>query len=444
MQSKSSTMLAALLIVGLIVGGGIGYFMAPSKVVTETGETVTETIEKIPLDGKTITIGNIQVAVSSLETAEPLNDLIIEPDLNEYASMLGYDVEFQIFTDQAEGQSAVELEKIQSFNSMDINLVRGGYRSSHAMGAVNYVTENNMLYWSPCATSPLLAVANDNFFRMCTSDVIQAPAIAKTMWSWGIKAIINIRRGDAWGDGIFNILRGEYTDLGGVIAEEIRYASEVAEYSSYLSIAEEKAKDLVDQYGSEHVGICLLSFSEVVTIAHQVEDYPTLWSLKWFGGDGTATKAQLRDDAPAEADHLKFLSTMFAIEPTQKWKGLYDRYFEITEMPMGTIPPMAYDIDFVMLRGVLQAQSDDSTDLVPLMIPIASDTYGMSGWNRLNEDGDRDSMNYNIFGYAVDESGNGLNAIYGYYDYKLDQVFWYKEAQTREGPVVPGLNPPGQ
>jgi hypothetical protein len=49
-------MMAVLLIVGLVVGAGVGYFMAPTKTETET-ETVTVEVE--PLAGKTVRLGYI-------------------------------------------------------------------------------------------------------------------------------------------------------------------------------------------------------------------------------------------------------------------------------------------------------------------------------------------------------------------------------------------------
>ncbi len=47
-------MMAVLLVIGLIVGAGAGYFLAPPKIEVET---IVE--EKHPLDGETVTFGYI-------------------------------------------------------------------------------------------------------------------------------------------------------------------------------------------------------------------------------------------------------------------------------------------------------------------------------------------------------------------------------------------------
>src|SRR4030042_1996392 len=127
MQNNRTTIV--LVILGILVGGGIGYFAAPTK--TET-EIKTEIVEVEPLDGKTIQIGYISSTTVGLETAPALVHELMQNDYNEYAAKLGYDVEFQYLIDDATGQAAVHLEKVQGFKSMDINVFIGGGWSSMA------------------------------------------------------------------------------------------------------------------------------------------------------------------------------------------------------------------------------------------------------------------------------------------------------------------------
>ena len=78
------------------------------------------------LQGKTIQIGYISSTTVGLETATPLVQDIMVPDYNAYATLMGYDVEFEYLIDDATGQAAVHLEKVQGFKSMDINAFIGG------------------------------------------------------------------------------------------------------------------------------------------------------------------------------------------------------------------------------------------------------------------------------------------------------------------------------
>jgi len=395
---KGNTLAIVLLVVGLVVGAGTGYFLAPSG----SGETETVQVPVEPLAGKEIQLGYIVSQTTALETTQPHVEQIMTPDYNAFAQKLGYDVTFKYLIDDATGQAAVHLEKVQGYKAMDISVFIGGEWSSQAQAALSYCNDNDMLMWSDSSTSPLLSLADDNLYRMCPDDTIQAPAIAEMLYSHGIHAIILIQRGDAWADGIYNYLEPAYTAKGGVILEKIRYAQEATEFSNYLQTAEDEAKKAVDQYGQDHVAVELLSFNEFVTMITQAKDYPTIYSLKWFGSDGTTLTQQACDDAPEESDHLQIYSTYAAPAESEKFHDLYDRYYALVSQPYGYYSACAYDIGWVLTQSILEAQSSDAMDLIPLQAGVCFNSFGASGWNRLNDAGDRYGSNYQIWAYHYD------------------------------------------
>ena len=270
MEMKGNTLSIVLLVVGLVVGAGAGYFLAPSG--TGDVETITETVEVQPLKGTTVQLGYISSTTVGLETAQPHVEEIMTVDYNAYAAKLGYDVDFEFLIDDAQAQAAVHLEKVQGFKSIGVNVFIGGGYSSQAAGALSYCNDNDMLMWSSSSTSPTLALADDNLLRMCPTDLVQAPAISRMMESHGIKAYVQIQRGDSWADGIYNILAPHWAENGGVEIEKIRYAAEVQEFSSYLQQAENVLQDAIDEYGIEHVAIDIIGFNEVATMIQQAVD----------------------------------------------------------------------------------------------------------------------------------------------------------------------------
>jgi len=436
MEGKGSQLAIILLIVGLVVGGGVGYFAAPKAPAGEGGEgPETVTVKERPLKGKTVQIGYISSSTTNLETATPLVQDIVQKDINEYAAKLGYDVDFEYLIDDAEGQAALHLEKVQSFKSIGVDLFQGGLWSSQAQAALSYVNENDMLMFSSSSTSPLLAKPDDNLFRMCPTDKIQGPAIAKVLSSYGIDAIIVIQRGDSWADGIYNILEPHYEELGGTIVERIRYQAETTEFSNYLSTAEDAAKQAVAEYGADSVAIEVIAFQEVVTMLTQAEDYPTIWDLTWFGSDGTALTAQVVDDSPEQANHVKLLSTYMAPAQSEKFNNLYDRYYDILEMPFGYYSACTYDIGTVFMSTILETQSTKATDVIPLVMDTSYNTFGASGWCKLNENGDREGANYQIWGVAETDGGYQWQVFGIYYQPTPPETFgevtWYSEPQER-------------
>jgi branched-chain amino acid transport system substrate-binding protein len=288
-----------------------------------------------------------------------------------------------------------------------------------------------MLMWSSSSTSPLLAIADDNLYRMCPDDTIQAPAIAEMLWSAGIEAVILIQRGDAWADGIYNYLEPAYTAKGGVILEKIRYAGEATEFANYLQTAEDIAEDAIAEYGEEHVGVEIISFAEFVVMISQAQDFPTIYDLTWFGSDGTTLSQQACDDAPEQVEHLKIHSTYAAPADSEKFNDLYDRYFALVAQPFGYYSACSYDIGWVLMESIMNTQSLDATVLIPVQHDTAFNNFGASGWNRLNDAGDRFGSNYQIWSYKYD-GDVVIPYVSGLFDGITNQVTWYVDPAIGE------------
>ena len=131
MENTNMTIVAAVLVVGLLVGAGVGYYMAPADAGDGADGNVV-TVSKNPLEGKTIQIGNIVASTAGLETAVPQYEDIVAGDINELLEKLNYDTELEFLIDTADGQAAIHLEKVQSFKAMDVSIFIGGGWSSQA------------------------------------------------------------------------------------------------------------------------------------------------------------------------------------------------------------------------------------------------------------------------------------------------------------------------
>jgi branched-chain amino acid transport system substrate-binding protein len=419
---KGNTLAIVLLVVGLVVGAGAGYMLKPDAGPSEGGDTIEVVVA--PLEGKTIQIGYISSTTAGLETTTPLVQDILMPDYNTYAAKLGMDVDFDYLIDDATGQAAVHLEKVQGFKSMDVNVFIGGGWSSQAQAALSYCNDNDMLMWSSSSTSPLLAIEDDNLYRMCPDDTVQAPAIAAMLLAHGIEAIVVMQRGDAWADGIYNYLEPAYTDAGGVIIEKIRYAGEATEFSNYLQTAEDLVAGAIAEYGVEHVGFEIISFSESVVMVTQAVDYPSIYSVTWFGSDGTTLSQHHCDDAPEQTVHVRLHSTYAAPAESEKFADLYDRYYALVSQPFGYYSACSYDIGWILTESILNSQSTDATVLIPIQADTGFNNFGASGWNRLNAAGDRYSTNYQIWSYHMD-GGVCKPYVSGLYDSITGVVTWY-------------------
>ena len=425
MADKGMTLAIVLLVAGLIVGGGIGYFAAPTKTVTVQGSTITVT--EAPLKGKTIKLGYIASDTTGLETGKPYHEKIIAPDMNAWAKTLGYGVTFQYLVDDATGQANVHLEKVQGFKSTGVTVFEGGGWSSQAQAALSYCNSNGMLMWSSSSTSPTLAIANDNLFRMCTADTALAPALANVMWAAGVKSIVLFQRGDSWGDGIINLLVPIWTAKGGEIAgEKIRYASESVEFANYLTVADAQVKTAVAKYNGEkqRVGVVILSFNEISVICKQVSSFPNMYNVHWWGSDGTALSQRAMDDAPEEANHIGIYSLLSRQTPTQLYVDLEKRYIDLTKQQYGTYSAYSYDLTTVIANSMYSAQSTDGKILVPLQAAYSFQLFGAAGWSKLDQFGDRAAPPYDVWGFYPGATKASVSKIMAQYDPDFKVTTW--------------------
>ena len=397
------TLVAAVLVVGLLVGAGVGYYMAPAGGGGD-GETITVTVEKNPLEGKTIQVGSVVASTAGLETAVPLFEDLIAVDINDYFSKMGYDVDLEFLIDTADGQAAIHLEKVQSFKAMDITVFLGGGWSSQAQAALSYVNDNDMLMISSSSTSPLLAIPNDRLFRTCPTDFVQGPAISNMWLSWGVDAILIFQRGDSWADGIYNVLIPELEKVGITVIERVRYAAESTEYSSYLSTMDDLLEDAIAEYGVEHVGIQTMCFDEQVVMMSQTIDYPNTSAVIWMGTESSGRSQRMIDDAGGLQNAVGGFSSLMTPAKSWKWVNLDEGFKDLVAQPASFYTATDYDAAWCIALSTIEAGSIDANDVAPLWPTVPRNFFGASGCVDLDENGDRAAGVFDIWGFSTTDA----------------------------------------
>jgi branched-chain amino acid transport system substrate-binding protein len=215
-----------------------------------------------------------------------------------------------------------------------------------------------------------------------------------------------------------------FIEDGGVIIDRIVYDPNTEDYTDQLSEAEFCMAAYIDEHGSDNVAVLLITFDEAAVIAYNAWDYPTIYDVPWFGCDGTAISQRLIDDAPIQTAHLHIYSTLAAPTESSKYYELQARYDELVHQQLGYYGACTYDISWVLASAILEAQSPNANNVIPLMDRITYNHFGASGWCQLNSAGDRANANYQIWGY--DDLGEGTQfVLYGLYDAMTGKVDWY-------------------
>lgn len=437
MEQKSLTLIIVMLVIGLGIGGGIGYMAAPTK---ETVKEVTVTVTKNPLKDVTLKIGDIVASTSGLETEKPLIDQIMMKDLNDYLSDLGFGMKVQILLDDAQSQPSIHLEKVQSFKSQGITQILGGRWSSQAQGSISYMNENNMILVSSSSTSPLLKQV-DNLFRLCPTDLVQAPANAEMMKTWGVKGVIIFMRIDPWGEGLFQVIVPALEERGIELIDTIKYAPETTDFSSYLQKMEDDAKAAIAKYGDKkYVAIQIFSFEEQITYLTAAESYPTIKDIIWFSTESGGRDQRYINEIgePLVAKRL-FSSYMGVAESSWKFISLDQRFLKATNQTAGFYTGTTYDSLWLMVLASLEAGSVDAKDVIPIFINVAGNYFGATGWTDLDEFGDRKAQVFDIWGYYKEADGTIKFRKYGEYDGRVIKVKWDDGALAAVGLTRPAL-----
>jgi branched-chain amino acid transport system substrate-binding protein len=421
-------MLAVLLVVGLVIGAGAGYMLAPKG-----GETIVEVpvevpVEVHPFQGQTLRWGKTSSSTEGLETTVPLVDDIIEPDLQEYFDLTGLDITLDILIEDNQGSESIALEKTQSFKAMGINIVFGHGWSGQCSASLSYVNENDMILISGSSTSPLLAIADDMLFRTCPTDFVQAPAIA-TMWeTWGAKAVLFFYRGDAWGDGIYNLLDagGELEAHNIVNLGEVRYAPESTEFSNYLDLANGILGEAIEEYGgAKYVGFQYFGFSESRTYQTQAADYPNVQGVIWMSTESGGRGERMIDETGELCLQTRHFSSLMGVdEGSYLWKSFEDRYYTATQYMPSFYAAVDYDATWLVLKSVLETSSMEASDIANIIIDVSSVHHGLSGWLQLTPEGDRAAQIFDIWGYMEQDDGTIWFQKWGKYDGRTVEVFW--------------------
>jgi branched-chain amino acid transport system substrate-binding protein len=445
MAERSTTMMAVLLIVGLVIGGGVGYFAAPKGAgegdVVEVEVPVE--VEVHPLAGKTLQIGTTVSSTSGLETQVPYIEEILEPNVAEFMDSLGLGITFDFLIEDNQGTAAIALEKTQTYKAMGVNLVIGHGWSSQCQAALSYVNENDMILLSSSSTSPILAITDDMLFRTCPNDFVQSPAIAR-MWStWGVKGVLTMHRADAWGDGLWNILEVEWPKVGITDLGRIRYAGEVTEFSSYLDNANEIITDAIEEYGgAQYVGMQFFSFAELRTIQTQAADYPNLIDIIWMGTESGGRSQLMLDEAGDWATRTRHFSSFMGVDEGSFMFNEFDElYYELTSYRTGFYTATDYDACWLMVKSILETGSIEAHDVAEVLIPMSRQFHGLTGWLALDENGDRMPQIFDIWGFYEDpDTGEYLFRKWGSYDGRIIEVTWDDDAiETYGGITRPAL-----
>ena len=369
----------------------------------DTGDTMMEDTEAMMEDTEvmTVDVGVLLPATGDLASHGNENKIALEfavEDFNEYLEEKGADWRMNLVAEDTQSNPVVALEKVQSLNSKGIKYALGPESSAETRNIMSYADSNDMIILSPSSTSPKLAVA-DNIFRFVPDDTKQGKVVATLLADSGIKVVVPIYRGDVWGDGLFESTQESFTEIGGIVAEGIRYNPEITTFSTEAEVLSKAVDAQLAEYEAGEVGVFVIGFDEVVHLFNSAIEYDTLNSVPWFGSDGNAGAAPLVEDARSAefATNTGFVATQFAASDNEVSEMLRADFVELT----GSTPSNNYvfsSYDSVWVLGLsMEEVGFDSLDIKDQLHATGMSYTGALGTVQLNEAGDLAISDYELW-----------------------------------------------
>lgn len=419
----ASALLIAGVVVALLAGIAVGYFVKPSAPTTTVTKTVTapagtsglpSTIEigaLLPLTGRLATVGeDIRAALE-----------VAQDDINNYIRQAGIPLTFKIAFEDTQTSPDVALQKIQALHSRGIQLFIGPASSAEVRNVKVYADGNGLVIVSPSSTDPALAIPGDMVFRFVTDDRAQGKVIAGLAESLGLTHLVIVWVGDAWGDGLKESISNSAKSRGINVVEGPRYAPDTKDFSSEVQRLNDIVTQLINQVGASKVGVVLVCFEEGTQFLIQASRYESLGKVVWLGTDGIANAASVVQDPVASgfAAKVKFFSPIMA--PTESLKFQEVKSKVVARLGREPIPYAynAYDAAWALFLSVISVGKADGASVAKVLPLVSDNLFGASGWVELNEAGDRAFADYVIY-RVVTEGGAGKWVVAGVYSLATD------------------------
>lgn len=399
-------------IAGLLVGYGVNYALQATAQVAGVEK-------KLPSEAP---VGALLALTGELSTFSKRHEAAARMainDVNAYLAKMGYNVKFKLLVEDTKVSKEEALARIQSLSAQGVKAVVGPLASSEVAAIKSFADSNKIVVVSHSSTAPSLAIPNDYVFRFVPTDLFQGKALARLLYSLGVRKAAVIYRGDDWGDGLFKAFKDRFEELGGEV-KGTRYDPKAKDLSAEVRLLAET----VSGFGvGDETGVLLISFEDDgVNVLSLARDNPSLLKVRWFGTDGTANSNKITEQVGDVAVQVGgFPNTVYGIAANLKQAAFAERFkSEYGEAP-DAYTYNIYDAVWVVCLSIIEAGAYDGELIAKVLPDVASRYFGVSGWTLLDSAGDRAGGDYAIW-KVVEKDGKYVWVEVGTYTHATDSV----------------------
>jgi len=296
------------------------------------------------------------------------------------------------------------LAQMRRMYAAGIRVVIGPQSSSECAKIKPFADSSGMVVISQGSTAGSLSIPDDNIFRFCPVDSMEAKASVALMKYDTVKYLIPVYRTDVGNTGLYNSVSGYFstTISGGTIASGISYDASTTNFAPIVS--QIRSKILAAPSGAK-TGVYLAAFDENVQIFISASSDPLLSSVKWYGSDGVVQSAVLTGNTVASqfAATVKYDCPIFGLDASSApiRDPLAVQITSETGIQPDAFTFAAYDAFYVAGLAANIVPNFSSSVYKTALVQFSGTYSGASGSTTLNASGDRANANFDFWGVRL-------------------------------------------
>ena len=379
----ASTTAIALLIVGLIVGGAVGYgvslAVAPSSgsQTTSTGPQTIYIGSIEPLSGGDAIYG--QSFYQSVELAAL--------QMNANLSAAGSNIQFKVVSaDDAGSPSTADSALVSMYGTYGIQVLIGPLTSAEVQGVLSTAASDHIVVMPPAATATSLNIPKSSTNYLVRpgqpGDQYEGSALAQTVIQVGAKNVVFLYRADTSESGTFNA-SSAIMKAAGLNVMGVSFQPSQTDYSATVSTAASDAQSFLSSGGTSANTVVVCGCDEVTEdqniFTHAMSSTP-LSSLRWFGIEAIDTPSLY-----GSATYGPWMAQVnFTITTPAAFNSPQLTYFNQTFTAQFKSPPepysnYAYDNAWIAMLAILMAGSNKGQNILQVVQLAADHYFGATG-----------------------------------------------------------------
>lgn len=414
-----STTAIALLVIGLVIGGAVGYsatlFAAPA---TSSSKTYTLGVIQ-PLSGQYAEYGKSFLNAATLAVNQ----------MNANLSAAGNPIQFKlVHADDAGTASGANTALQTMYSSYGVHVIIGPLTSGEVQGVLGTADTDHIVVLPPAATATSLEYPRSSTNYLMRpgqpGDQYEGSALGQAIIQLHAKNVVYIYRDDTSEAGTYNI-SSTLMISSGLNVMGIPYTPGQTDYAAQVQTAESDVQQFLSSGGSTSNTVVALGGGgqEAQNIFTHAQSDTGLSSVRWFGIES------LDDPTLLSSSIGPFMAKVnLTIMSPASFTSPQENYFNSTFIAAYGSAPLpysnyAYDNTWIAMLSILIAGSNSGPAILS-SVPIAADHYfgatGTGVW--LDQNNDQTFAYYNILKVVPATSSTSTVVQIGTYNGATNQV----------------------